>query len=269
MALKGRYLISLNENAEGCEKIKAAAEGNEIITDLAKRRRRYGFDERWWAVGAGLMIVLLLIAYSVKLNTVAAVILTLLVIYMAFVLGLTIFKRYMLKRTPVELSPLRAENALFSRALDLETREPLAELFDRKQVSDFSSALAKKLIPLSREAGVEPENWTVKTDANVQSASEDGSLLRMPTFVTVRSSNGQNECEFIFEYEATFICLDSGDYIPADCSPEISSVIKREERLLEDMPSMVGFKKCVCGRSFSTRALKALDSVCPVCGKTI
>ena len=269
MALKGRYLIPLSENTAGAENVRAAAEKDERIVQLAKRRKRYGFDERWWAVGAGLMIILMLISYSIRLNTVSAVLAILLVVYMAFVLCLTLFKRWMLKRTPVELSPIRAMNALFLRALDIPANEPLAALYDQKTVSEFSAELARTLIPLSRERGVEPENWSVKTDVNVREAVDDGKLIHLPTFVTVRSASGESECEFIFEYPATFICLSSGDFIPADCKPEITAVLRREEKLLEEMYSMVEFRKCECGRPFSTRALKALDGVCPVCGKKV
>lgn len=271
MALKARYLIELHEQPASEEAARAARgrlEGDPALSRTAKDRARYEKDDRWWSVIAGLLIVVMSILYSANLYTLANITAVVLCVYVVAIFSYIIAKRVLLKRTDPAISPTRALDALFRRALGLPARKnDVSRLYEEKAVAAFSRDLAATLVPLARAAGVEPEKWTLDLETNPRLAESDRrGVVSMPAIATVSASSGAGSVEFILELFASFVTTEGGDSLAFDPSPRVLGSVLREPRLREDAPSMVAWEKCpACGARMTERYRKAVGA-CPACG---
>ena len=180
-----------------------------------------------------------------------------------------IAKRVLLKHTDPAISPTRALDALFRKALGLPPRKnDVSRFYNENAVAGFSRELAATLVPLARAAGVEPEAWDVVVDVNPRLAE---STLRfvasMPAVMTVTASSGVGAVEFLVEGFFSFVATEGGDFLAWDPSPRILGSVAREPRLREDGPTVVIWEKCpACGVRVSERYQKAVGG-CPACGE--
>ena len=272
MALKARYLIELAEHPaqeDAARAARARLEKDATLSKTAKDRARYGRDDRWWSVVAGLLIILMSILYSANLYTLANISAVVLCAYVIAIFSYIITKRVLLKRTDPAISPTRALDALFRKALDMPPRKnDAARFYDEKAVSAFSKDLAATLVPLARAAGVEPQNWEMNLETNprlAESAFRD--VVSMPAIAIVAASGGAGSVEFILEGFFTFVSTSGGDSLAFDPCPRILGSVAREPRFREDAPTMVSWEKCeACGAHVSERYKKAVGA-CPACGE--
>ena len=274
MALKARYLIELAEHPVAEDAARAALERLEAdpaLSKTAKNRARYERDDRWWSIVAGLLIVVMSILYSANLYTLANISAVVLCVYVVAIFSYIIAKRVLLKHTDPAISPTRALDALFRKALGLPPRKnDVSRFYDEKELAGFSRELAKVLVPLARAAGVEPEAWDLAVEVNTRLAeSELRFVASMPAVMTITASSGAGAVEFLAEGFFSFVATEGGDLLAWDPSPRILGSVAREPRLREDGPNVVTWEKCpACGVRVSERYKRAVGG-CPVCGENL
>lgn len=272
MTRKARYLIELVEHPVGEEAaraVRARLENDPTLAKTAKDRARYERDDRWWSVLAGVLIVVMSILYSSNLYTLANIAAVILCLYVVGIFSYIIAKRVLLKRTDPAISPTRALDSLLRKALGMPPRKnDVSRYYDEKAAAEFSRNLAATLVPLSRAAGVEPQNWTLELETNPRLAeSALRGVASMPAVAVVTASDQAGSVEFILDLFASFVSTDGGDSIAFDPCPRILDAVAREPRLREDAPSMVSWETCeACGAHVSERYKKAVGG-CPVCAE--
>lgn len=210
-----RYLVEMRDNAGAAdiERARSALLANAAVKNAAARRKRFGGDERWWSVGAGVIIVLLLVMYSFNWETAANIAAVSLFVYMAFVMCLIIYKRVSLKRTPLEIDPREAVAALFSNALGQKCDARVAPML-------AGSEFSKTLSPLCEELAGGKKEWDVKVEVNLKMlTSEARDVIKIPCAVTLREKGG--DTEVTCEYMAAFVSAGGDDFTVADLCPEI------------------------------------------------
>lgn len=274
MALKARYLIELAEHPVAEDAARAALsrlEGDPALSKTARDRARYERDDRWWSVVAGLLIVAMSVLYSANLYTLANISAAVLCVYVVVIFSYIIAKRVLLKHTDPAISPTRALDALFRKALGLPPRKnDVSRLYDERAVAGFSKELAATLVPLSRAAGVEPETWDLNVEVNTRLAeSELRFMASMPAVMTITASSGAGTVEFLAEGFFSFLATEGGDLLAWDPSPRILGSVAREPRLHEEGPGVATWEKCpACGARISERFEKAAGG-CPACGENL
>lgn len=221
MAVKGKYLVELKDNAgaDDIARAQAALNSNAAITAAAHTRKRFGGDERWWSVGAGVIIILLFVMSSFDWDLAANITAIALFVYMAFVMAFIVFKRLKMKRAPLEIDPREALAALFSKALGIKCDPRVAEMLAS---CDFDKTLKPLCERLAEEAGITNARWSVAVEVNLRMLeSAARNVIKMPCAVNIAGSDSTNSVEITCEYMATFVSAGGDDYMTADLSPEI------------------------------------------------
>ncbi len=274
MAFKARYLIELAEHPVTEDAARAARtrlDQDAALTKTAQNRARYERDDRWWSVVAGLLIVIMFLLYSANLYTLANISAIILCAYVIGIFSYIIGKRMLLKRTDPAISPTRALDGLFRRALDMPARKnDTSRFYDEGAVAAFSKELAQTLVPLARAAGIEPQAWEMNLETNPRLAeSPRTGVVSMPAVATVTASAGEKAAEFIIEGFFSFVSTTGGDSLAVDPCPRVLGSVAREPRLREDAPTIVSWEKCEsCGARISERYRKAIGG-CPACGEAL
>lgn len=267
MELKGCYIIEMQEkhpctavigracaNLESDPQIRAAAEG----------RTKYSKSDAWWSVPAGMMLIAAFAAYSFRWTIGALAIFGIMAVYLAVMFTRMAVKKSRLKKIDNEISPGRAIEALFRRAMHLPARgRDIFRLVSGEETDVFSAAFLGTLTAKSRECGVEPEKWEISArcdySATVNTARD---AFSAPVKVEITAHGEGGRCRFEVEYMATFACASTGDCLPVDIAPVIAmcTPVTRTNRAVSV------FKKCACGTFQSETALKTREGVCRNCG---
>lgn len=272
MALKGRYLIELSEKSlseASTGLVCARLEGDSALRSAAKDRVRYSRNDRWWSVPGGIMLIGFFAVYSAGYTTAALCIAAVMAIYLAAVLSWMAIKRLRLRRVAPELSPQRGAEALWRMALGMPPRgRDVTRLF-ADEPDKLGAVLKNVTAQLAKECGVDIRKWTLDVSTALGSMfSPARDVAVIPLSIYAVGSGEGGECEFIFEYAATFACAATGDCLPVCGETTVENVT-----FLKDTFKAAGeveFVKCEgCGVIQSRKALRTRESVCRRCGAHI
>lgn len=269
MELKGCYIVEMQEKhpctaaiGRACAKLESDPE----IIAAARDRKKYSKSDAWWSIPAGMMLVAAFAVYSFRLTVAALVIFGVMALYLAAMFIRMGVKKSRLAKIENEISPQRAIEALFRRAMRLPARgRNISRLISGEDTDVFSASFLGTLTAKSRECGVEPEKWEIaaKTDlTGMINTARDA--FSVPVRVEITAHGVSGRCRFEVEYMATFAAASTGDCLPVDIAPLIAmcTSVRHTNRALSP------FKKCACGTFQSENALKTRDGLCRQCGQT-
>lgn len=270
MELKGCYIVEMQEK-HACTAVIGRAcanlESDPEIIAAAQARKKYSKSDAWWSIPAGMMLVAAFALYSFRLTIASLAVIGVMAVYLAAMFIRMVVKRSYLKKIDNEISPQRAIEALFRRAMRLPARgRDISRLVTGEDTEVFSASFLGTLVAKSRECGVEPENWeiAVKTDlTGMVNTARDAFSLPVRAEITSHGAGGR--CSFVVEYMATFAAASTGDCLPVDIAPVIAmcTPVRYTNRAISP------FKKCACGTFQSEEALKTREGVCRSCGQPV
>ena len=273
MTLKGRYLLEMQETetASGAAEVLARRlAGDRQLRDAAKKRTRGSGEDRWWSAVAGLLLVIVFVFYSLYWNIPALIALILLVGLLLWELFRTLSRRAMLKKADNAISPHRAAEALYRRALNLPVKgRDISRLYDGEQVDALSAELSGRIQGIAARHGIRVDTLSVRVDTVMGGLKKiDETLSRIPLIVTITAGQAQGSyVEILLEYLASFAFSNTGDCLLLDAGPRVLAEVARDVTLPEERPFAVEFLPCPhCGYSASERFLRAQEYRCPQCG---
>ena len=276
MTLKGRYLLEMQEteSASGAAQVLARRlAGDWQLQSAAKKRARGSGEDRWWSAVAGVLLVIVFVFYSLYWNIPALIALIALVGLLLWELFRTLSRRAMLKQAENAISPHRAAEALYRRALNLPVKgRDISRLYDVEQVDALSAELSGRIQGVAARHGIRVDTLSLRVDTVMGGLRKiDDTLSRIPLIVTITAGEAQGGCvEIILEYLAGFAFSDTGDCLLLDASPRVLAEVSRDVTLPEERPFAVEFLPCPhCGFFASERFLRAQEYRCPQCGGNV
>ena len=180
----------------------------------------------------------------------------------------TLSRRAMLKQAENAISPHRAAEALYRRALNLPVKgRDISRLYDVEQVDALSAELSGRIQGVAARHGIRVDTLSLRVDTVMGGLRKiDDTLSRIPLIVTITAGEAQGGCvEIILEYLAGFAFSDTGDCLLLDAGPRVLAEVSRDVTLPEERPFAVEFLPCPhCGFFASERFLRATGVPLPL-----